>query len=233
MSIEVVFFDAGETLLRPEPSFPELAASIISGRGHDVTASRVIEAGRAVSHHFRQAAEEGRVFSASADESRAFWLTFYGDLLGQLGIGDEGAPEALFATFSNPDSYGLFPDSVPVLQTLAERGLRLGVISNFEGWLRGMLGSLGIADRFEVLAISGDLGWEKPDRRIFEWALAEAGVDAARCAHVGDQPYFDAEAATACGLHGVLLDRHERWTDVVDFPKIRSLDELPALLETL
>ncbi|HVE91165.1 MAG TPA: HAD-IA family hydrolase [Actinomycetota bacterium] len=229
----MVFFDAGETLLRAEPSFPELAAKVIRSRGHQAGSDDVIRTSRELGSHFRRAADEGRTFSASADESKAFWTAFYTDMLGHLGIDDPEAPEVLFQTFSNPDNYGLFDDVLPALDQLQAAGLRLGIISNFEGWLEGLLRRLGILNRFDVVAISGPLAVEKPDPRIFKWAVEQAGVSADRCVHVGDQPYFDAEAATACGLHGVLLDRYGRWPDVREFPVIPTLRELPTVAARL
>lgn len=232
--IELVFFDAGETLLCPQPSFPELAASVIRGRGHDVGGADVIRAGRAVAGHFRLAADEGRTFSASADESHAFWVRLYTEMLEHLAIADEGAPEELFRVFSDPGNYGLFPDTLPALSALRERGLRLGVISNFEGWLEALLDRLGVLELFDVVAISGPLGWEKPDRRIFEWALERARLEPASCAHVGDSPYFDAEAAIACGMRGILLDRHGRYGELeIDYPRITTLGEVPPLVERM
>jgi putative hydrolase of the HAD superfamily len=140
----------------------------------------------------------------------------------------------LYETFSNPEVYELFPDSRPTLDALKERGLKLGVISNFESWLRVLLDRLDIRKMFDVLAISGELGWEKPDPRIFKWAMEEAGVDAPSSVHVGDSPHFDPAPAVALGMHGVLLDRHGRWDELeVDYPLIASLGELVELVDTL
>ncbi len=232
--IDVVFFDAGETLLGPDPSWSELSARVLRDRGHDVDALTMREAWRQGADHFRSAAEQGWVISASAADSEAFWTGLYTELLAHAGIEDADAPEALYRTFSDPRSYRLFADAVPALEALRERGHRLGVISNFEGWLADLLEMLGIAGLFEVTAISGPLGWEKPDPRIFKWALEEAGADASACVYVGDQPYFDAEPAIALGMHGVLIDRHGRWVDLdPPYPKISTLGELAGVVEGL
>lgn len=227
--IRFVFFDAGETLLRPEPSFPGLLARVLVSRGHDVTQEQALEGARSVSGHFHRV--EGEHVSTDADASRRFWTALYTDLLDELGIDDEGAPQALFETFSDPASYELFPDALPALQALADEGYRLGVISNFERWLERLLRRLELLPRFDVVAISGVVGWEKPDPRIFEWAVERTGLPPEACAHVGDQPYFDAEPAIDCGLEGILLDRLGRWTDLdVDYPVISGLGELPGVL---
>lgn len=229
--IRFVFFDVGETLLCPQPSFAELATNVIRSRGHDVAVGEVQRAAREASSLFRQAADEGRFFSADADDSRDFWTTYYDEVLTSLSITDPDGPYELYRAFSDPGNYGLFPDARPTIAELRDRGFGLGVISNFEAWLHDLLDRVEVADAFDVVAISGPLGIEKPDPRIFHWALERAGERPEHCLHVGDSPFFDAEAARDCGMHGVLLDRHGRWTDLgADYPRIASLEELPPLL---
>jgi putative hydrolase of the HAD superfamily len=78
----------------------------------------------------------------------------------------------------------------------------------------------------------------KPDGRIFEHALAAAGVGADQAVHVGDSPRFDVVGATAAGLTTVLIDRTGRWDpDVLPRQErpdavIRTLGELPGLLKS-
>jgi putative hydrolase of the HAD superfamily len=230
--IEAVFFDAGETLLTPNPSWSELAVVKLGDRGHDVAVEHMREAWRHVGDHFIKAAEEGFLFSVSHEDSKRFWTTLYLDQLEFLGIEDEGAALVLYDTFSDPKNYMLFQDVVPTLEALRSGGLKLGVISNFESWLAGMLDHLDIARFFDVIAISGDLQLEKPDPRIFKWAMQEMGVDARESLHVGDSPNFDAQPAHDLGMTGVLLDRHGRWTDLkADYQVISTLGELVSIVD--
>src|SRR4029450_2812130 len=100
---------------------------------------------------------------------RAFWLGFYREVPvapGHQGDGPELA-EALFRAFSNPAGYRLFDDVRPALDTLAGRGITLGVVSNFEPWLEDVLALQGIDHLFATVAISGKLGVAKPDPEIF------------------------------------------------------------------
>jgi putative hydrolase of the HAD superfamily len=232
--IEAVFFDAGETLLSPHPSWSELSAQVLNERGHTVTVEQMREAWRHGGEHFIRAADAGRTFSMSHGESHRFWTTLYSDMLSVLRIADEGAPEVLYATFSDPSVYRLFGDAVPTIEEFRSRGLKVGVISNFEGWLKALLDVLEIRELFDTVAISGDLGWEKPDARIFEWAMEQVGVTPETALHVGDSPNFDAQPAHDLGMTGVLLDRHGRWTDYdAPYARVTSLGELVPLVEGL
>lgn len=232
--IEAVFFDAGETLLTPDPSWSELAVVKLGERGHEVAVEQMREAWRHVGDYFTKAAEEGFMFSVSHDDSKRFWTKLYIDQLEFLGIDDEGAALVLYETFSNPENYKLFDDAVPTLEALKDTGLKLGLISNFESWLRYMLARFELLDLFEVVAISGDLNVEKPDAKIFEWAMREMGVSPDASLHVGDSPNFDAQPAHDLGMTGVLLDRHGRWTDLeADYPIVTTLGELVPLIDAL
>jgi REG-2-like HAD superfamily hydrolase len=229
--ITTAFFDAGETLLGPQPSWSGLSTTVLQQRGHDVSIDRLQAAWRETGQIFLAAADEGRTFSTSRDESHKFWTRLYSGLLDQLGVQDPEAPEVLYHTFSDPSNYGLFDDALPAMDALSTRGVKLGVISNFESWLRVMLDHLGITKRFDVIAISGDLGWEKPDTRIFKWAMEEAGAEPHECLHVGDSPHFDAIPAQELGMTGVLIDRWGRWTDLEgDFARVTTLTDLSALV---
>jgi putative hydrolase of the HAD superfamily len=232
MTIEAVFFDAGETLLSPNPSWSELSVLKLRERGHDLTVEQMREAWRHVGDYFLEAAENELMFWTSHDASKRFWTKLYLDQLDYLGIDDEGAALVLYDTFSNPANYRLFDDAITTLDALRDQGLKLGVISNFEGWLRDMLIHFDVLDRFEVVAISGELELEKPDPRIFEWAMREMGTTPDVSLHVGDSPNFDAQPAHELGMTGVLLDRHGRWADLdAPYPRVSSLGELVPLVD--
>jgi HAD superfamily hydrolase (TIGR01509 family) len=143
---------------------------------------------------------------------------------------DRGVAEALFAAFSDPAGYRLFDDVRPALEALASRGRTLGVVSNFEPWLEDVLALQGVDHLFAAVAISGKLGVAKPDPRIFQVALDEAGADAAATVHVGDQPANDVAAARAVGITPVLIDRFARHPDADGAHRVEDLPGLVRLL---
>ncbi len=114
----------------------------------------------------------------------------------------------------------------------ARRRARLGVVSNSNGRLLGVLERVGLAGVFEVVIDSSVVGVEKPDPRIFRLALDALGATPAAATFVGDHPELDVRAARAAGLRAVHLDRHGTGSPA-DAPSIRTLAELPALLEGL
>ena len=235
--IDMVFFDAGETLIHPHPSFPEVFAAVCREGGYEVAPGEVAALQERLAPHLVDLAVETGVETPtlSARESEMFWSHLYRTFLGELGIDDAGLVKRLFARFTDIATYRLFDDALPVLTELAEGGYRLGLISNFEGWLEKMLVELEVGHLFEATVISGVDGIEKPDPAIYRLALERGRVAPAQAVHVGDSMKLDIEPAHATGIQPILLDRVGRYDGRGDggCPTISSLKELPAVLSNL
>ncbi|MGH2674670.1 MAG: HAD family hydrolase [Actinomycetota bacterium] len=233
MEVRAIFFDAGETLLYPHPSFAELFSEVLRGEGRPVDPAQVQEVVSASSQRFNEflTSEEARLWSTSADRSRAMWDALYRSFLSDVGIEDDHdrLVMALYGRFTDLASYRLHPDALPALERLRAAELTLGLISNFEEWLERLLEALEVHDFFDVTVISGIEGVEKPDPEIFRIALERAGAAPDTSAYVGDNPVFDVDAARQVGMVPVLIDRRGRYPDS-DAIRITSLEELPAAL---
>ncbi|MET1044000.1 MAG: HAD family hydrolase [Microbacteriaceae bacterium] len=117
-------------------------------------------------------------------------------------------------------------------------GARFGVITNGElSFQQRKIEAVGLRSRLEHVVASGEVGYAKPDPRIFNHACGLFGVSSGQAAYVGDRLRTDAIGAAEAGLVGVWLDREgaasgpdletARETGV---RVIRSLAELPAVL---
>jgi REG-2-like HAD superfamily hydrolase len=228
--LRAVLFDAGETLVHPAPSFPELFVDVLAHEGFERSAADVTDASRAVFHGFSEAARDQELWTTSPERSARFWKGVYERMLDELDLPSrDGLRDTLYATFTDLANYAAFDDVAPMLDDLDAQGLHLGIVSNFEAWLEDLLGVLGLRDRFPVRVISGIEGIEKPDPAIFATALDRAGVVAADAAYVGDNPEFDVEPARALGMRTVLIDRRGRFP-AHDGPRITDLRDLAAAL---
>ena len=225
--LDCVLLDAGDTLLAPAPSFQGRFLAVAADAGVPLEEAAV---DAAIAEAMR-AAEWPSDWTDPATQ-RSFWVGFYRQVLADLGHQDDGmrVAEALFAAFSDPAGYRLFDDARPALEALAGRGLKLGVVSNFEPWLEDVLALEGVDHLFAAVAISGKLGVAKPDPEIFRAALTEAGADPATTVHVGDQPGNDLAAARAVGITPVLIDRFARHPDP---DGVHRVEDLPGLVRLL
>jgi putative hydrolase of the HAD superfamily len=90
-----------------------------------------------------------------------------------------------------------------LLDSLRERGLRLGLVSNaFDpGWLlQRDLADMGLSDRLDVAVFSSEVGKRKPHPEIFERALDALGVQPEEALFVGDRLYEDVRGAGELGM---------------------------------
>jgi FMN phosphatase YigB (HAD superfamily) len=137
------------------------------------------------------------------------------------------AAAVLAVLLARTDLYrALDPSAGSVLRRLRATGISLGAISNSDGTLREELAHFGLDEHFSVVVDSHDVGSEKPQSRIFETALARAGVEAGDAWHVGDGLLNDYLASRALGLRPVLLDRYERYGGSGGICAVRDLAEV-------
>ena len=85
-----------------------------------------------------------------------------GVLADALDLGADAAD--LLPCLTDAVSFRAYSDVTPALDRLAGLGLRLGVVSNWDVALPGVLDRLGLGDRFEVVVHSAGAGAQKPDR---------------------------------------------------------------------
>ncbi len=107
-------------------------------------------------------------------------------------------------------AWALRDDAVPCLETLRQTitGVRFGVVTNGEPqYQAAKIAAVGLGSYFEHMIASGEVGYAKPDARIFEHACSVFGVPSAATAYVGDRLQTDAIGAAHAGLTGVWLDR--------------------------
>lgn len=129
--------------------------------------------------------------------------------------------------------FAVFPDVLPTLRALRATH-RLGLVTDAQRlFLEPELRAAGLEELFDVVVVSGDLGYRKPDPRMFAAALAALGARPEEAVHVGDSLARDVGGAQAAGVAGVWLDRGLRaggvaTAGVTPDAVIRSLRELTA-----
>ncbi len=234
-TIRVVSFDVGETLLRPYPGFGEVVVTCCRTAGADVASEAGSRLEALAERYFARLRASGTTFSPSEERSRATWLGLYRQFLEAEGIAPDRVgdlAQRIYATFLDHQTYRLFDDALPVLTECRARGYRIGVTSNWEAWLTGLLEAAGISPLLDFAVISGVVGFEKPDRRIFDATRVAAGAAPEAILHVGDSLASDVWGATAAGLQAVLLDRSDRVRSA-EVDRITSLVDLLDLLPEL
>ncbi len=213
---EVVFFDAGDTLLHVYPSWTGQYLEVCRESGLAVDPAALEQA-------FAEALRQGfwevdGPFEATAEASYERVKAFDVRVMRLLGF--EHLPDSFYRTigeqFARPAAWRVFPEAERTLRALARAGVRCAVISNWVWNLPELLEGLGLARHFERIVTSARVGYQKPQREIFERALASMGVAPERAMHVGDSVSADVAGAHGAGIRAVLLDRTTQATDRAD-----------------
>jgi putative hydrolase of the HAD superfamily len=98
----------------------------------------------------------------------------------------------------------LIPGTKEMLATLRQN-YRIGLLSNFTHppAANQIIAELDLEPFFEVVLISGDLGYRKPHLSVFEALIDQLGVEKEEVAFVGDDPEADVAGALGAGLQPV------------------------------
>jgi putative hydrolase of the HAD superfamily len=118
----------------------------------------------------------------------------------------EDVTDELYAHYTRASAWRVDREAVATLAWLRSRGIRLGVVSNFDSRLPTLLTELGLAEFLDAVVWSTVAGAAKPDRRIFEALLGALQTSAGETLHVGDDEACDLVGARRAGLRAVRLD---------------------------
>lgn len=230
MTIRAVFFDAGHTILYPDPPVGDIYAREAARLGARVPAERIAPVFYEEFKAFMATYAQGE---ASDEQDRAMWRGITRRVYDR--VPEFAAFEfdvwftRLYDVFGHAGVWRLYEDVQPALAMLRARGLRLGIISNWDKRLRTIVREMGLEPMFDRVTISAEEGVRKPNPVIFERALAALGVAPEEAMHIGDLVEDDIVGARAAGMRGVLVDRG-RFVPPEGVPVVKDLREIVANL---
>jgi FMN phosphatase YigB (HAD superfamily) len=140
--------------------------------------------------------------------------------------------------WSRLEAADLYPDALPCLQRLRERGYPVAIAGNQSRETETVLRRLGF--EADLWGSSTEWGIEKPALGFFERLIAEAGLPAADIAYVGDRLDNDVLPALRAAMIAVFLRRGPwgvihmaRAQAAAAHLRIESLDDLPEALRSV
>jgi putative hydrolase of the HAD superfamily len=216
--IRAVTFDVGHTLIEPRDSVGNIYAEIAARHGRPGLAPAELD------RRFLTVLQA----RGGAVNTRTDWEEIVDDTFAGLISPLPSAtffPE-LFERFARASEWRIYDDVLPTLEALARRGVRLGIISNWDDRLRPLLAALNLASHFEVAMISAEFGCSKPAREIFDSMAHLLGLPPAEILHVGDSWSADVAGARAAGFQACQIARNAP----ADSDRVGSLVDLVDLV---
>ncbi|WP_096303982.1 HAD family hydrolase [Jatrophihabitans sp. GAS493] len=100
----------------------------------------------------------------------------------------------------------LYPHVRKMLNILRQHYPLALVTDAQSAYARGELHRAGILDYFDPIIVSGDHGYRKPDRRLFQFAIDALGVAAEQTLYVGNDMKRDIYGAREAGMRTMLFN---------------------------
>ena len=218
--ISLLTVDAAGTLLKPWPSVGAVYGKAARKKGIQVDDTELdAQFGKAFK-------DVPKIAHKHQGEEKEFWrkvvnLTFRpfysGDLMDELF-------EELWELFARGEPWKLADQAVQTLTTLKDKNYRLAVLSNNDSRLRSVLRELQVDHLFEHLFISSELGFEKPQREIFQAVEETLEVTPQEIMHLGDSYSRDYLGAQESGWNPVLYGSDtQAKVHIYKFPELLNL----------
>jgi HAD superfamily hydrolase (TIGR01509 family) len=202
---EAVLFDAGDTLIRLAGSGEKLLHRAAATLGVDqLDAEEVAYVWQRVLDRSGTAEELAKGRDLSSTRHHEVWTALY-EAAGCERLAP-GLSDELYALTVSAESWEAFPDTLPTLKAVRDRGLRVGVLSDSGFDLRPAMDLLGLSPFLDAVVMSFEQGVCKPAVKAFLTACDQLRVEPERTLMVGDNPITDA-GAVAAGMYVFLLPR--------------------------
>jgi putative hydrolase of the HAD superfamily len=231
MPLAAVTLDAAGTLFAPREPVGETYARAARIHGIVADAATTDDRFRTALRVAPPLAFPGVPADRRLDAERAWWRAVVRQSL-PAGV-PSPALEACFADlwdhFARADAWSLDGDALHTLRTLRGRGLRLAVVSNFDGRLVPLLAALGVTPLLDAVLPSSAHDAAKPDPRLFHAAARFLAARPADILHVGDDVQLDVRGALGAGFRAILLT-HDGGSAPDGVPVLRRLRDLPGAL---
>jgi len=230
--IKVIFFDAVGTLIETSGCVGEIYLRAAREFGFEAE-PRILQ--RNFERSFRRqpplAFPVGTPEAVLIELEKGWWRDLVRSVFDGLGSFPrfEEFFDETFERFRGREFWRVYDDVEPTLAELKRRGLKLGVISNFDSRLYDVLRACRLDHFFDSVHISTRIGAAKPDAAIFKAALNHYAIEAREAWHVGDNLREDVEGAMAAGVNAALLDRENRFAENAPSTRITSLEQVATL----
>lgn len=232
MHATAITFDVTGTLIH-SPRLAEIYQEVLERHGISAPAADLARLVPLVWQEMACSAEMAADrFTAHPEGARGWWQRFVERIGEHLGgpVPSPFAAAELFARFGRAEAWEVYPEVPAVLADLHRRGFRLGVVSNWDSRLPGLLAALGLERHLDAVVYSAAVGVEKPHPRIFRAVCGELEVDPQEALHVGDRVREDVEGALAAGMEALLLVRRRAGAGGPPAGDLSDLTPLPEIV---
>ena len=226
---KAIFFDFGDTLASTNPAYLIRLALAFRDCGYNVSDADFERAYLETDYEIhKKYLERGAISPLEYRE----W--FFPKLCRRLSLEGETKiirEEIRIALREINYTRSALPGAIELIQLLKDRGLTLGIISNNDGTTQEKCEEVGIKNYFDIIADSTNLGFVKPDSRIFQFVLEKLNISPADALHIGDLYGSDVLGGRNAGLDVIWLNK--RRIEKLDETQILEVKKLSEIVKQL
>lgn len=199
--VDYIWFDLGYTLVHLNRE--EAYRKVLKESGIEKTVDEIALAYHLADKYFMR--EHPGLLGKKRENYRS---VYQGKLNSFLDLDENLESEAFDPR--NKVRWHAFPETLSTLSELKSKGIGVGLISNWNDTARDVLKETNIISYLDHVVISSELGIEKPDERIFHYALEQSGVSPKNSLYIGDNYYDDVVGSRQLGMDSILINPFER-----------------------
>jgi putative hydrolase of the HAD superfamily len=151
----------------------------------------------------------------------------------ELGVENQELAAAMGRIYHDrrEESLEIFPDATDTLEWLRAQGCKLALLTNGNGPpQRRKIETFGLDRFFDGIFIEGEMGFGKPDERVYRRALERLAVEPSETWMAGDNLDWDVAQPQRLGIYSIWIDvtgeGHRKLGSIKPDRIIRSLSEL-------
>ena len=237
MQVKNVLFDFGDTLVQASPEYSQdtCLLCLVNSLARNSISVSLENVKRAYEAIYKEIHARNSLREVTYDVVLSRTLSLCGHFLNPSDKAIAEAAEAFMECWIQAKT---MEKSVPSLLRTLRKKYSLGVVSNlaYSPAVRKTLERFGVANYFDAIIVSADVGWRKPSPKIFKKALKTMGISASETVYVGDELDHDVEGAKKVGMHTILLKRpttNMAASSVKPDVLMNEWKELPKAIQTL
>ena len=225
-NIRAVLFDAVGTILTPRTSVAQVYFEVGSRCGSRLSIETI---GQRLTEAFAIQEKLDRIARNQTCEARERqrWESIVTRVFDDIETSQ--CFEELYAEFALSSTWVANPDLPPVLEQLQQRGMVLGVASNFDHRLRTILEGMPELSALTHLVISSEIEWKKPAPQFYHRACEILDCAPEEVLFIGDDIENDYRAAREAGLQAILFDPkrlNQEAESISSFVELLDVDQL-------
>jgi len=200
MPLKYIFLDAGGTIIYPNV---DLICEFANKYGYNLSPQDILKSFYETIFYY------DNLFRKDGVKDSSVFIHLIPLLLNRLGIDIElgvNIRKKMREKENNLIWTYTTSEVIEGLKLLKENGFKLSVISNSDGTVEEQIKKAGLRKYFEKVYDSGIIGIEKPDPRIFIYALNDLNLKPSEVIYVGDIMMIDVLGANRAKIGAIHLD---------------------------